>query len=441
MKARNGAGSGSTRDRWTVIAPRVAVVGILLLAACDRQPGEAGLGEWRAQVDTIGDTVSVRTLSGSRWGDTAALVPEITIGSIDGPDEYVIGAPTALAVGARGTIYVLDAQIPALRAYGPDGMFLRNVGRAGNGPGEYESPDGVAVLPDGRVLVRDPPNSRITVFDSAGTHLTEWSLSGGFNSDRRFYTDTLGNSYVTALLERGLAPWQWKFGLVRYSASGEIVDTVPAPDWDYEPARVTASRGSSSSARRVPFTPEAVWSYSPLGYMVGGLSTQYRIDLYREGKPVLRIEREVDPVPVESAEADERVRRITEGLRRQYGSWRWNGPDVPATKPAFRNLFLTGEGDIWVLVSREGVPTMTLEQAREEEAAGRLPVRFTEPPAFDVFDEDGTYMGHVDPPHDLRMEPEPIVIGDRVWAITRDELDVPSVVRFRISRSPREPTG
>ncbi len=411
-----------------------AVVAAIACAACGSESGGAGAGDaWRADVDTVGDTAIVRTLAGSVWGDTATLVAEVSIGTLDGADEYVIGHPRSIAVGPEGVIYVLDVQVPVVRAYGPDGTYLRDLGRGGGGPGEYESPDGLAVLPDGRVLVRDPPTGRITVYGPDGVYLTEWPLSRGFNTDRRFYVDTTGQSYVTALLERGLMPWEWTFGLVRYSPDGAIEDTLPAPTWDHEPAVVTASKENSASRRDVPFTAETVWTFSPFGYMVGGLSTDYRIDLYRHDAAVLRIEREATPVPVKPEEAEERVRRITQGLQRQYGGWRWNGPEVPDTKPPFRDLFASWEGNVWVLVSQEGVPTMTEAEAREEEErTRRVPIRYWEPPAFDVFAPDGRFLGHVSVPESFRVEPEPIIRGDHVWAVTRDELDVASVVRFRI---------
>ncbi|MEJ2205559.1 MAG: hypothetical protein P8170_15785, partial [Gemmatimonadota bacterium] len=53
--------------------------------------------------------------------------------------------------------------------------------------------------------------------------------------------------------------------------------------------------------------------------------------------------------------ADERRRQLTESLRRQYGAWRWNGPPIPDTKPPFRELVVSDEGDIWVEVSVSGV--------------------------------------------------------------------------------------
>jgi len=77
---------------------------------------------------------------------------------------------------------------------------------------------------------------------------------------------------------------------------------------------------------------------------------------------------------------------------------------------------------------------MTAAAAREEAArTGRTPLRFTEPAAFDVFAPDGRYLGPVTVPPSFQTDPAPIIRGDHVWAVTRDEMDVPRVVRFRIS--------
>lgn len=61
-----------------------------ILGACDRTGARAS-GEWDAAVDTVGDTVVVRTLTGSAQGDTARLVPEMRIGELEGPDHYILG--------------------------------------------------------------------------------------------------------------------------------------------------------------------------------------------------------------------------------------------------------------------------------------------------------------------------------------------------------------
>jgi hypothetical protein len=240
---------------------------------------------------------------------------------------------------------------------------------------------------------------------------------------------------VTSLAEVGLAPWEWTYILLRYGPDGEFRDTLLAPTWDYEYAQVRAADDNGSNLSSVPFTAEAHWTMSPLGYMAGGLSSDYRIDLFRTGEPHLRIERDWTPVRVDAEEAEERERAITVRLRRQYPGWRWNGPPVPETKPPFRGLFTSWEGDIWVLLSQEGRPVIPEEQALEEErSSGWVTLRYEEPPAFDVFDPDGRYLGHVKVPESFQVRPEPIVRGDYVWAVTRDEFDVASVVRFRIAR-------
>jgi hypothetical protein len=92
------------------------LVVILIAVACGGESENQGGAEWRATIDTVGDTIVVRTTSGSVWGDTATLVAEVTIGVLDGADEYVIGEPRSIAVSSEGTIYLLDTQVPVLRA-------------------------------------------------------------------------------------------------------------------------------------------------------------------------------------------------------------------------------------------------------------------------------------------------------------------------------------
>jgi len=138
---------------------------------------------WIAVVDTVADTVVVRTVSGSMWGDTANLIPEMRIGVLDGADEYMLGEVRSLAVSDSGEIYLMDSQVPALRKYSAEGEFVATFGREGGGPGEYKNPDGgLAVLPDGRVVLRDPGNNRFSVYSADGVYVDGWRLSGGFNT-------------------------------------------------------------------------------------------------------------------------------------------------------------------------------------------------------------------------------------------------------------------
>jgi hypothetical protein len=180
-----------------------------------------------------------------------------------------------------------------------------------------------------------------------------------------------------------------------------------------------------------------VRAFSPLGYAVAGITSRYAVYLFRPDAPVLRFERQAEPVPVLPEEAEERRAEITARLQRNYGGWKWNGADIPDTKPPFRALFTAGDGSVWVVVSQPGVPMISRADAAEEEArTGQPPLRYREPPAFEVFDTAGRYLGPVAAPEALAIEdPAPLVRGDTLWGVERDALGVPTVVRYRLVRN------
>lgn len=406
---------------------------LVLLAGWGCGDASDAMTTWTAAVDTVGDTVVVRTMSGSVWRDTATLVPEVRVGVLEGADEYMLGEVAGVAVAPTGELYIMDRYVPALRKYGAEGEYLATFGREGGGPGEYQRPDGgVAVLSDGRVVLRDPGNGQLIVYSPEGEYLDGWRLPGGFSSTERLYTDSADNTYSLILLESGLPPWEWTYGLARYTATGEHTDTVIAPTWDYDRPVVTGSREGSSSLTSIPFTGHSSWTFSPRGYAVGGLGTEYRIDLYQPHR-VVRLEKAWTPVPVLPEEAEERERRIRKRYQRQYPGWRWNGPSIPGFKAAFNDVFVGEDGRIWVEVPGTAYEAVSRAAAREaEERSGRPQIRYREPSLFDVFEPDGTFLGHVEAPREFRTDPAPIFLHDQIWAVAQDEFDVMYVVRYRI---------
>lgn len=421
------------RGSWAALA----IFLISLSAACGGGDTQGGGGEWEAQRDTVGDTVTVRTVSGSVWEGPAELVPEVRIGQFEGPDEYIFGQVSSLAVGPDGTIYVLDSQVPALRVYEPDGTFRATWGREGGGPGEYQRPRALGVLSDGRVLVRDPGNGRITVFSPQGEPLDTWPIRGSFSTSRPLYVDHEDNAYYALLLDPEAGLEDWEIGLLRIHPDGTTGDTLRPPSTGFEAPYVEARTENSWSRTSVPFSPSESWHFSPLGYFVSGLSTRYALDLHEPDGTVLRIAREAPPVPVDPGEADQRKDAITRNFQESYGTWRWNGPDIPGEKPPYRSFFLDQAGRVWIALSQPGVEEENPTYDPEDEAS--QPTVWSEPPLFDVFEPDGRYLGQVRPPTGFSGYPQPVIRGDTVWAVIRDELDVQQVVRFRLRREADPP--
>jgi len=134
----------------TTLLILLATTTTLTLAACeaDNDPSAAGPD---VVVETIGDTTVVRTLSGSVWGAEATLVPEVSIGELDGPEEYLFGWIFAIAVDDDRNVYVFDYQAQHVGVFDSAGNYVQTLGREGEGPGEFNRAESIAMLPDGRV--------------------------------------------------------------------------------------------------------------------------------------------------------------------------------------------------------------------------------------------------------------------------------------------------
>jgi hypothetical protein len=438
---RHAPAAPAVRAARTAHAARAAPAAAVVLAATAVGCGSAG-GETAVRVEreTLGDTTVVRTVAGSAWGQPATLEPEIRIGRLEGEDHEMLGQVLALAVAPDGHLYVTDGQVPALRKYAPDGSYVATFGRAGGGPGEYQRPDGgLAVLPDGRVVIRDPGNARLQVYSPDGQPLAAWQGRGGFHTSNPMIVDTAGRVRTHVLLDAQAAVTEWRSGLVAYDpTTGEPTDTIPSPTWDFEAPRLVAEQrsdgGSAVSVNSVPFSASPTWTFSPLGYMVGGLSTRYAVEQYRPDGTVLRIERSYDPVPVDRDEKANREAQVRHSMRQTQPDWRWNGPPIPDVKPPFQSLHTGVDGRIWVRLHQPGEPIPPDEIDEPRGPDPRPANRWREPIAFDVFEPDGTYLGVVHTPRGFSINPAPVFHGDHVWAVERDDLDVPYVVRYRITR-------
>jgi hypothetical protein len=401
----------------------------LVLASC------GGGSEPRAASvvrDVVGDTTIVRVTGDGPWG-VAELTEDLRIGAIEGADEYMFGRLSSMAVDAAGTMYVLDSQALEVRVYDGAGTFLRRIGRAGEGPGELKQPAGMAFLPDGRLVVRDPGNARMNIYSTDGTALDSWPIPGGFFTSAPIFVDTAGQVYTDIIAERR-DDGAWKTGLLRLDSAGAVVDTVRRPLDDYEVPQLVARRveGSnrSMSTTGVPFWPNAVTTLNRHGEFVGGVADRYALTTWRADGTLQRIERAVPRVAVHADEAATEIERVTRNMRRTQDSWRWDGPRPPADKPFFRTVRVGEDGRIWVLTSQPA-ERVAPDADAQPDAEGRRPLdRWVEPAVYDVFEGDGDFLGTV------RFPPrfQPVVLrGDQVWGFIQDEYDVGYVVRLRVS--------
>ena len=125
------------------------------------------------QLMTLG-TPGVPSDSGydeSFWGrDTYRGCRSITHG---GPP---FNKPTGIAIAPSGDLYVSDGYANArVHRFSAEGRLIQSWGEPGTGPGQFNLPHGIFVVPDGRVLVADRENERVQIFSPQGEYLTAWT--------------------------------------------------------------------------------------------------------------------------------------------------------------------------------------------------------------------------------------------------------------------------
>ena len=106
---------------------------------------------------------------GIKWGMTVWLI-FIGIGLFIDP------APAAQKKDAAKTAKVTQKE-PA-RPKAADVTTALVFGKAGNGPGAFETIDGVWVDPRGRILVTDKGNNRVSFFTGGGRFMTSFGEPG-----------------------------------------------------------------------------------------------------------------------------------------------------------------------------------------------------------------------------------------------------------------------
>ncbi|HEY0929867.1 MAG TPA: 6-bladed beta-propeller [Gemmatimonas sp.] len=400
---------------------------------------------WATAIDSTRDTVVVRTDSVSDAETAVRLVEELRIGDANDDDPRVLGEIRFVVPTPRGGVYVWDQSATQLREYDDRGRFARDIGRSGAGPGEYRSANGIMPLSGGRLVLWDPQNLRMALFDSTGHSLGHWGHHNTLGVARPggLLVDSTDAIYVVTWFRKEPKPkdyYNGKYeGYVVLSADGAVRDSIQRPYWLPEPALVI-SRFSVGAmiGDNVPFAAQPRWTVSPFGYVVSGVGNRYAITLHRPDRP-LRIERDVSPVPTTPQERTASEAAVTANMRTVNPQWTWNGLPIPRVKAFFSDIRVAADGRIWVERPVAGAPVEYDSAAVSPDIVppiGAGPAPGTrekrEQLAFDVFSRDGYLLGSVQPPPESRIT---FMRGDYVWGVVSDDMGRSVVVRWRIEPS------
>jgi hypothetical protein len=398
----------------------LAVTALVVSTACATGAPDAGTGGgWVGTITTAGNVTTVVNESGSVWGGEARLVEEASIGVEVGADAYMLGAvPSVWATHER--LVVVDSQIPAVRVYDLDGNHLFDVGRGGEGPGEFRDPGGVAVTSNGDILVVEA-SLQIEVFGADGAPKTTRN-AGGNTSIYGLETLLLGADDVPWV--RAIDSETRRLGWARIGADGSAGEPLFPPETGWEsPCLTYMENGREDQYCNIPFQPRAVGELTAEGAWAVGTTDNYAFQVHKPDGSILRVQRYWTPVAVSAAEADYHKRRTTAYIREDDPSWNWNGPEIPDHKPAYLQLLPARDGRLWVL--REG-PSRESTDCLDEEPECWVPEGYW----LDAFGPDGRFLGSVT--LDRRPSYRPFIADTTIVAIVTDDAGTIMVKRYRL---------
>jgi len=372
----------------------------LLLLPCSFascSSADPGRGTGTAFSDSAG--IRVARANDPRWGPGEgwhfAERPAVGIGAVEGPEAVqftdVVGA---VRTGA-GDIVVADQGASELRVFGPDGVFLFQVGRNGEGPGEFRRLEYVGAF----------GNDSLVTFDSALRRVQIFGPDGGFSRSR--VLETLGETAMPDKVIGGVADAALA---IRYLDFGtEVPNGIVR--WPHEVvAALDLPSGRLDSLAWVPGSEASVVQRPNGGYSHGayvfGKGNEFAAAgdrlaivatdtfslrvLNPDGSPLLTVHRDVEALPVTA----EVIERYVDGVMdivfprggdaseedmRLFRQSLYNRPRA-STLPVLRSIHLDADGNLWV--EPDFLPGET-------------------PPPWQVFRSDGTWLGVVTMPPDL----------------------------------------
>lgn len=393
----------------------IAAITALSLTACGGDADTNALAE--PGFDTLaGGVVEVTNNGPTAWADTTGW--RIELDHVIAPDE---GSPGELSGGNRlvaddaGNAYVMQRSPVRIAVFGPDGQWLRDIGREGDGPGEFR--DGMLGLVGDTLFVQDPNNTRLTTFLTDGTPVASHpSQCCYFNSRIAVLAD--GRVLI-------LGPPPGDEGNAAYYLTrldGTVTDTLLVTSYgpidqnsdDYWTVSRRSAQNSSTRAVSIPFRASDLSVVRPDGKVVRGRNTSYQFTVGNDYTDTLRIVNANAPtIPVSDTQRDSAYRATLDGMSddwKEAFEEEAKLSDLPNTWPLWTAMGVDRDNNIWVSLPGDKGGHTTLQ----------------------VFSPEGVLLGNV-PGVGVNLF-NGYWTHDRIYLASEDDYGYPIIRVFRIEK-------
>ena len=303
--------------------------------------------EWHGTIEEVDGVTVVRNPKEPIYGDNIfVLKEELSIGEAGGREEYMFSSARSLAVDLSGNIYVMDVKETHVKVFNKDGKFLRIIGRAGQGPGEFGRPRNIQITHNNELMINDSGSRKLLFYSLNGQYIKEIKIN---TFAFRIYCDSYEQYYAYAFTLN--PPTDSQFQLLKINSDLSQISVVA----EY--------KGQTRFEPMMFHTPHIVFHITANDYLLFGYPEDYEIQIFHpNGNIVKKIYREYEPVPISKEEKDEVSKRSLPG---------WQA-ETPNHYPAYQDFKTDDKGRIYVI---------TWEKQPKLEGY-----------SYDVFDSNGKYI-------------------------------------------------
>lgn len=270
---------------------------LLILSACSIQEIETSHS---FQIYEENGITIAETTGGPKYeGELFEYEPVLKINQDERQLDSIIGSlQDKVLMDEDGFIYIVDNRPPRVVCFDPDGNYSHDIGRAGQGPGEFQSLRLISVN-GGVVTTYDRTLLRLSLFRTDGTFIRSLSLT---NRIRTLLPDEIFISPEGSLVlvrDENTFEYQagintgWKSAVIQVVTVDE--DTLVALSTDRVITDVTSTRGGSRHYFRC--FPRAIYVPSEGIFLTTGSDPQIDVyDLSGHLRRVIKIDLSPDPV-------------------------------------------------------------------------------------------------------------------------------------------------
>ena len=348
-------------------------------------------GEWEGTVVQIDGVEHVKNPAHPMQPEV--VVEAARLWSIGGEsDDELLGVIAAIVVDESGNTYMLDQQLSEVRVHGPDGGFIRTIGREGAGPGEFRQAMDLFLLPEDRLGVVQVMPARIVLFRLDGEVLPDLSVASDGMSSMITRVRAAADALVAQRQVMSFADNQvgMRYEVVRLNNEGETLSTL----WE-NTVEISMTRMVIDPAEMSP----ALWDAANDGRVfVSAQYDAYTVEVYGADGDLSRvIERDYEALErtdEEIAELEQQTSPITSSGMEIEVKIRRRERDILQLRTRYN-------GELWVSSGRSVV----------DSADGVLG-------AWEVFNTEGRYVRNVRIAVDYREKRDTwFLVGDRLYVI------------------------